>query len=160
MPSADFWSHKLSYSSRPAFLAKLYSRVRFQISPNMGRLESIHRSKTRDLSLCPSSRSTCTPSSGSVSWSAAHCWLMDRSATGQEHRPQTRVSVLSPVQAPRGPGRSAARRCPATILCWLTDPLRRLPLARSVTSPQVPSPRTILDELSIWYHDSRQRNRN
>ena len=37
MPSADFWSHELSYPSRPAFQAKLYSRVRFQISPDKGR---------------------------------------------------------------------------------------------------------------------------
>ena len=37
MPSADSWSHELSYPSRPAFQAKLYSRVRFQISPDKSR---------------------------------------------------------------------------------------------------------------------------
>ena len=37
MPSADFWSHELSYPSRPAFQAKPYSRVRFQISPDKSR---------------------------------------------------------------------------------------------------------------------------
>ena len=37
MPSADFWSHESGTPGRPAFQAKLYSRVRFQISPDMGR---------------------------------------------------------------------------------------------------------------------------
>ena len=34
--SADFWSHGLSCPNRPAFQAKPYSPVRFQISPDKG----------------------------------------------------------------------------------------------------------------------------
>ncbi|EMI24374.1 cyclophilin [Rhodopirellula europaea SH398] len=50
--------------------------------------------------------------------------------------------------------RVLARRCPATILCWLTDHLRRLP--PHGLSPPRSCPRLVLSsyELSIWYDDS------
>ena len=43
MTSADFWWHESGYPDRPAFRASLYSRVRFQISPNKGRELSLHK---------------------------------------------------------------------------------------------------------------------
>ena len=118
--------------ARPRLSSKLYSRVRFQISPDKN-------------VICPhpSARSTCINSSGSVSLSAASSPAMSAS-----------IEFLFVTWW------VLARRCPATYnpLAYRSSSQASSP--RFVASPQLPSPRTDFYELSIWYHDSRGSNRN
>ena len=127
MPSADFWSHATDHSVRPAFRA----------SPTHGYAS---RSPQIRVVICPRSSSTSTSahSSGSVSQSAA-CSPGDVGLYVVSVRNLAGLGVN--VTGGVGSGRFLRTHSQASS-------------PRSVTSPQLPSPRTVFQWKFIWYTDS------
>ena len=127
---ADCCGHESGYPGRPAFRA----------SSTRGYVHSSPQIRVV-ICPCPSSPSTCAPFfrfgfavSSPLAWS---------------RRPRMGFLFVT--------WQVLARRCPATILCWLTDHLRRLPLHGPLPRRSCPRLVSVSYELSIWYDDS-QRN--
>ena len=91
----------------------------------------------------PSSRSTSAHSSGSI---------LQSSACSSGVVGLNRISVRSLA------GLGEKMSSDDSLLAYRSSSQASSP--RIVASPQLPSPRTVFYELSIWYHDSRGRNRN